>query len=143
MALLMVNPKGYILYATLQVVIEAQSIVFFASLLVYAGARIIIPFLPCRTWLGDYVNSYVHPIEWNLCCVSPLGPHDCNTAVLETLVCARETSTIVRVGGERKSKSVVHVGGPSGKVYQRAVHPRSSNYHCYPSRRLEHLLQYV
>ena len=38
MALLMINPNGFILYATLQVVIEAQSILFFASLLVYAGA---------------------------------------------------------------------------------------------------------
>ena len=142
MALLMINSRGFILYATLQVVIEAQSVLFFASLLVYAGARIVIPCLPCRTWLRDHVNSYVHPIEWNLRCASPLGLHDYDTAVLESLVCARKTSTIVRVGRERKSKSVAHVRGPSGKVYQRAVHPCSSNYHCYPSRRLEHLLQY-
>jgi hypothetical protein len=42
-------------------------------------------------------------------------------------------------GGKEKRRHYVQVGGLGGEVYQIAVHPRCSDYHCDQTGCLEHL----
>jgi hypothetical protein len=43
-------------------------------------------------------------------------------------------------GKENELKDGLHVGGPGGKVHQRAMHPRASNCHYDQTGMLEDLL---
>ena len=49
------------------------------------------------------------------------------------------TSVPLSGGGKEKPRNYVQVGGLGGEIYQIAVHPRSSDYHCDQTGSLEHL----
>jgi len=84
------------------------------------------------------VDGHLNPIQRSRCGVCLPGPGEYEIAHLEVLKFPKMT-LVPLSGWKEKRRNYVQVGGLGGKVYQIAVHPRSSDYRCDQTGSLEHL----